>query len=184
MGVDGPYKAAGHPKNTPRACLPVGASGSQSALYQHAAPCSNHSSWCSGNGLMLVSIRTQTMKLLGAVVALRKTISPSRSLHPTEPRSPLTHSLPSIPHSSLLILALLKQFSAVWHVPLRVCFVGFCLNKAVGLVCQMEEKIRTCSKQIFGPPRQRCMPQQRDLQGVIRDELLWTRTSIGWGSHG
>ena len=39
MGVDGPYKAAGHPQNTPRSCLLVGASGSQSALYCWIGSC-------------------------------------------------------------------------------------------------------------------------------------------------
>ena len=33
MGVDGPHKAAGHLQNTPKTRLPLGASGSQSALY-------------------------------------------------------------------------------------------------------------------------------------------------------
>ena len=33
MGVDGPHRAAGHLQNTPKACLPLVAAGSQSALY-------------------------------------------------------------------------------------------------------------------------------------------------------
>ena len=33
MGVDGPHKTAGHLQNTPKTRLPLGASGSQSALY-------------------------------------------------------------------------------------------------------------------------------------------------------
>ena len=32
--MDGPYKATGHLQNTPRACLPLAASGPHSALYQ------------------------------------------------------------------------------------------------------------------------------------------------------
>ena len=50
MGVDGPRKAAGRPQNTPRACLPLIAAGSQSAPVCTATLAQRGVMWLSKSG--------------------------------------------------------------------------------------------------------------------------------------